>query len=753
IYGGGPLNKQTGDYLTSQHVSIFILYGSSEAGIVTPILPAQVGYDWDYFKFPAFVTAEMVPHGDNKYEFVLVSNDLCQPAALNTTIAGVAAYASSDLMEPHPRKSNYWRVYGRADDQIMHSTGEKTNPGPLETILNQDTHILSAVMFGRGRFQAGVIVDPKPAYQFGPSDPTKLAEFRNLIWPTIQEMNTFAPQHSRLFKEVNVFMLMILVAKPTKPFTYTAKTTARRQAIIADYQDEITQLYEAVEETTQSSIPAPDVWDAASTLGFVRHVVHKVLVNQVNDDNDIFRYGCDSLQATWIRNSLLRALRDSIQLDAHQTTQSFVYDHPTISGLASFIFALVSGKEETYLVPQEVAMTEMATKFTHNFPSHTGTVNPPPPDAKVVAVTGTTGELGCYILSRLFHDKSVCRVYALNRVSRKAQNLRERQHLALVDRGLDATILSSQKIVLLETDLSIIRFNLFSPVYEEMQQSVTHIIHTAWPVDFNLALHSFEGSLKGLRALVDFSLRSVFKQPPMLIYTSSIGVFQNISHSTALTETALEPKIAAGNGYTESKWIAEEILRKAQEATALRGVAVRVGQLSGGPNGAWNINEWVPALVQASAVLGCIPDGHKDVTWLPVDVAAAAIVELLAASPASVKPILNLVHPHPISWTTLARIMAAELSVPIVPYTQWLDQLEKATERDKEQLLRASHLIQFFQAHRSKAESEGDAFGSSETRMDNMMDASISLRSQVFPLERKDVQQWLEYWRGAGLFK
>lgn len=37
-------------------------------------------------------------------------------------------------------------------------------------------------MFGRGRFQAGVLVDPKPNFKFDPSDEIKLAAFRNTIW-------------------------------------------------------------------------------------------------------------------------------------------------------------------------------------------------------------------------------------------------------------------------------------------------------------------------------------------------------------------------------------------------------------------------------------------------------------------------------------------------------------------------------------------------------------------------------------------
>jgi hypothetical protein len=37
-------------------------------------------------------------------------------------------------------------------------------------------------MFGRNRFQAGVIIDPKDSVKFDPEDSLKLALFRNLIW-------------------------------------------------------------------------------------------------------------------------------------------------------------------------------------------------------------------------------------------------------------------------------------------------------------------------------------------------------------------------------------------------------------------------------------------------------------------------------------------------------------------------------------------------------------------------------------------
>jgi thioester reductase-like protein len=74
-----------------------------------------------------------------------------------------------------------------------------------------------------------------------------------------------------------------------------------------------------------------------------------------------------------------------------------------------------------------------------------------------------------------------------------------------------------------------------------------------------------------------------------------------------LLETAVDAATAVGNGYTESKWVAEQVLAKAAELTSLEPLVVRVGQLCGGVNGAWNTHEWVAALVQSANVVGCIP--------------------------------------------------------------------------------------------------------------------------------------------------
>lgn len=75
----------------------------------------------------------------------------------------------------------------------------------------------------------------------------------------------------------------------------------------------------------------------------------------------------------------------------------------------------------------------------------------------------------------------------------------------------------------------------------------------------------------------------------------------------ALEEDLPRPDSALGIGYSESKWVSEQILKNAYEKTSLSTTIVRCGQLTGGPSGAWNSHEWFPSLVKSSIKLGNFP--------------------------------------------------------------------------------------------------------------------------------------------------
>lgn len=159
---------------------------------------------------------------------------------------------------------------------------------------------------------------------------------------------------------------MIIVASPCKPFTYTAKGTVRRPAVIANYDDEINELYNTVALTTQTSVSSPSDWSLDQTKQFVRTIIANVLTTSIDDDVDLFQNGCDrcvishcpiytvsrtiffSLQATWIRNAILRAVRETMGADvAGRLPGNIVYQFPTASSLASFVSRTTLDVSET----------------------------------------------------------------------------------------------------------------------------------------------------------------------------------------------------------------------------------------------------------------------------------------------------------------------------------------------------------------------------------------------------------------------
>lgn len=65
---------------------------------------------------------------------------------------------------------------------VNKSVGEKVVPIPQEGIITANPIVLGAVMFGRGRNQCGLLVEPRPEHAVDPNDPDALVAFRTKIW-------------------------------------------------------------------------------------------------------------------------------------------------------------------------------------------------------------------------------------------------------------------------------------------------------------------------------------------------------------------------------------------------------------------------------------------------------------------------------------------------------------------------------------------------------------------------------------------
>ncbi|RPD77318.1 acetyl-CoA synthetase-like protein [Lentinus tigrinus ALCF2SS1-7] len=780
IYAGAPMNKQIGDRLASEGIALIPFYGSTEIGAAVRLIPDPQTMDkseWDYFELSPHIDVRLIPQEGQPgiFEAIAFDSPTFTPNVFNMSIEGRPAYATSDLLQQHPTKKNLFRVFGRSDDQLILSTGEKTNPAPLEAILLQDPHVSACLMFGRGRFQNGVLIQPKEP--FDPSDEVKLEEYRNSIWSSIEKMNAYAPAHSRIFKE------MIMATKPSKPLEYTAKGTPRRQVCIAAYVDEIDALYKKVEESSQTDLPPPRDWAPETVHEYVGDVVRKVLNNPtIQDSNDIFQYGCDSLQATWIRNTILHALRSASNVNTHDIPSDFVYANHTISKLAAYLSATYSGTGRSVDYDAERAasierMCALLDKYSAGLKRHfpEKVAGGHGVAAETVLVTGTTGRLGSHLLEQLMKRQDVSRVYALNRESSgSVAALEKRSRDAFRQWGLDESLLLNGKVSFHAVDLSQPHFGLSEELYNEIRDSVTQIFHNAWRVDFNVALPSFEPLIAGARNLLDLALSSPLPGGPRVLFVSSISSLRNHIGSSPADETIdVDPALAYGSGYSESKWVTEQLFARAADK-GLRATSVRVGQVSGDQRtGGWSTTEWVAVLVRTSQRLGCIPvkeevsshkfslDSHslrrselyahvamQDLTWVPVDVVASTLQDMAMVE--TDERALHLVSPEPVPWNSVFIPIAERLGVPAVPYAEWLARLENSAVVASEcpgvaQHDSAHNLISFFKH-------EGMGGASIPLSLEKALRCSKAL-ADAQPIGREDALRYVEFWENVGYVK
>ncbi|KAJ3572833.1 hypothetical protein NP233_g2821 [Leucocoprinus birnbaumii] len=745
VYAGAPMTPSVGDRLVAAGVNLIPFYGATESGCLTIFCPKSTSKDhWSFFRISPHVTLEMSLQDENEdgeiVEPIVMTAPTFTPNVINTTYKGKPAYATSDLLLRHPTNKDLYSVYGRVDDQLMLSTGEKTNPVPLETLFLQNKDIAAAIMFGRGRFQNGVLI--QPALPFDPNDEEALISFRRLIWPTVEKVNAFAPAHSRIFKE------MILVTNPKKPLEFTPKGTPRRQVCLKSYSAEIDALYDAVKDSSQTEIPIPEAWTAENAVAFVSAVVRRVIRHPITDDQDFFQQGCDSLQATWIRNSLLRAIRSSKnKANIHRIPLSFVYSNPTIQQLGDYFWMLLTGTADVdgqdhaaQLEARCLQMESLVTKYTSDLPTPAWKTSVESTSEEVVILTGSTGRFGCHILKQLIDRSDVLKVYALNRPSASGNTSEERQQEAFARWGIDLTSGIWEKVVFLEYDTGKDKLGLDNDSYQTLQRTVTTIIHNGWRVDFNIGLGSFGNLITGTRQLLDLAVGSPIPNGAKFIFVSSISVVNNLGKESKAPESSVPSSLAAGFGYGESKWVAERICHRVAEVTGLSTSIVRVGQLSGDTvTGRWNVKEWVPALIKLGKAIGSLPSRSETVTWLPVDSAATALLDLFKYSSKSSAPCayVNLVHPSPVNWDVLFKAAANHLKLNFIGYDDWLDQLRDRKGTFANGTAEASDdLADFFlRGH----------LGDGNFAMEHTLELCSSLKA-VQTLDSADVLRYLSFW-------
>lgn len=156
-------------------------------------------------------------------------------------------------------------------------------------------------------------------------------------------------------------------------------------------------------------------------------------------------------------------------MNVRRISANFVYQHPTVVGLAEFIFGLMNGEQKDGDIELSVKeMLNMVEKYSGDLAAHQPQVSEP--SRNVYVVTGTTGGLGCSLLAYLSSLPNVQRIYAVNRPGKNA--LADRQRLALRDRGYDSDlVLGTGKVVLVEATTKDHQLGVSLELYDKVSKA------------------------------------------------------------------------------------------------------------------------------------------------------------------------------------------------------------------------------------------------------------------------------------------
>lgn len=700
MFGGAPLGSGPGDKI-SEVTNLVSVIGSTEAGYIASVMPEKKE-DWQYFEWSPEAGVLMESEGEGLYEMVIKPKDPKAQAAFYV-FPDISEWRTKDLWQQHPSKAGLWRYKGRKDDVIVFSNGEKINPVSFEKTLEGLHEVQGAVVFGQGRFQSGLLLEP--AWEVFPKcDPSELI---NVLWPTIEKANAELPAHGRVWKS------MVIVAKGDKAFKRAPKGSIYRKRTIDLYDREIEALYSNENRSEDLRTLAADA-DATTTKKFLLDAFklkNIPIPDNVADDADIFAYGVDSLQVLALTSILNSGRGKSSAITARD-----IYQNSTIKGITEL---LQKGSDVNDNGGREDAMADMVEKYTHDLPQLSTASSAGQPGMHTLILTGSTGSLGNSILEELISSSSIERVFCLNR----SADAEARQRSAFESRGAQPDF---SRVSFLHTDFGKDHFGLSDEDYETLLQNATIFIHNAWTVDFNKFLQTYEAvHIAGTRRCVDFSLQS--KHRAHIVFVSSIASVgnwftMNPGKTSAPEELSEDCRLPTPQGYAESKHVASLILAKAATQSGIPSTIVRCGQLAGprdhGPE--WNKHEWLPSIILTSRAMGVLPEqlGNQDtVDWVPIDLAARSVVEIAESRAAQIGhangphiAVNHVVNPSTTSWTSLVPSVQGALdqttgAAPrVVPFNSWLEELaatpKTAEEAEKKPGIK---LLDFYQGLTSQA--------------------------------------------------
>ncbi|BBL79197.1 hypothetical protein RxyAA322_10510 [Rubrobacter xylanophilus] len=300
-------------------------------------------------------------------------------------------------------------------------------------------------------------------------------------------------------------------------------------------------------------------------------------------------------------------------------------------------------------------------------------------DARRILLTGATGFVGAFLLDELLR-RTEAEVLCLVRPRKGVEGLLGPVRENLSRYGLWEPEMV-HRLLPVPGDLGEPLLGLPEEEFDRLGREVDVVFHAGAVVNLvypYLALKPV--NVDGTREILRLACRHV---PKPVHHLSTNGIFP--SDGRLCSEDADLDALASAreDGYGQSKWVAERLVREAGE----RGLPVcvyRLGNVSGhGETGASNPKDTLTTLLRESLRIGKAPEiGGWRLEMTPVDFVAAALVHL-AAAPGALGHTFHLANPDPpAAETVFGWLEEAGYPLERLAYPDWLRAWREAPRPD-----------------------------------------------------------------------
>ncbi|KAF9561023.1 hypothetical protein EC968_005932 [Mortierella alpina] len=276
-------------------------------------------------------------------------------------------------------------------------------------------------------------------------------------------------------------------------------------------------------------------------------------------------------------------------------------------------------------------------------------------DYNTFFLTGATGFLGAFILSKLLVSDPTARVICLARAPSEEKALDRVRSCGVAHLTWNEEWVTSGRLSAVKGDLDLNRFGLAPEVWDKCCRDVDIIIHNGAAVNGVLPYDKVRaanvlGTLQGIKMASTYHTKSFhFVSSTSVLETAHYRKLSDVLAQTGErgipeTDNLEGARYGLHSGYGQSKWVAEKLVMAANK-NGLPATIIRPGYIVGHTRtGVTNTGDIIWRLIKGCVEIGSAPNMNAPVDFSPVDYVAHCVVSVATTPGTEIDMVYQVTH-------------------------------------------------------------------------------------------------------------